>query len=136
MSALLKLDVEDLSPQMRLIVETIGLPATVRLHEWRSGVRIFVPIAPNDSHELVRRIGLVAARKLAETFGSGELLVPRADRALRAVRNREILRRYEAGESAWTLCGEYNVSERQFWNIIVKTRDASGGGDPAQPDLF
>lgn len=113
------IDPADLPASLREVIEIIGLPATLKLVEnWGGLIALYIPRNINTDHPLARQLGLEAAFKLTERWGGDYLRnIPKATAALRAARNREIIARRAAGESAAKLALEYGVTERQIWNV-------------------
>ena len=99
-----------LSPKLAEMVNLIGLPATMKMVERFGGLRIYIPANPSDEHPFAEVIGYDNLLKLAEATGAngqGErFLLPKAMRALNAVRNARIRGDYQAGKSTRTLAVE------------------------------
>lgn len=136
------IDVDDLSPTLRIICDLIGLPATLALVHARGGVRVYIPYADHLSagHWLVQLLGRERAEALCRGLGSGELTIPRARRALQLARDRAIHAERASGASARQLASRYQLSERQLWEILSREpRPVSATGqarDERQMSLF
>lgn len=117
---------DDLPASARDLAGLIGLPATLRLVEgWGGVMRLYVPKAVPQDHELARALGLEAARALSRVFGGDYLpSVPRCADALRQARNRALLRRRAEGASPATLALEFGLTERQIWRLLAEAREA------------
>lgn len=114
-----EIDIEDLPGILRELVELMGLPATLKLVDHYGGVRLYVPVKYDSDHVLVRQIGAAAATILIEHYGGEEHFdIPKAERALRAVRDRRIRAEY-ACKSRRRLAREYDLTERQIGNIVA-----------------
>lgn len=106
------MDIELLPRSLRDIVDTIGLPATIALVKCYGGIRCSVPRTMTRDHVLAKRIGHEPACKLTERYGGETLELPLAVRALLALRDAEIIRRSNAGESANALAREFNTDRK------------------------
>ena len=97
----------------------IGLAGTLRIVETYGGVRLYVPKTVDGDHDLVKLIGIEAARKLAAEYG-GELHmdIPRAVAATRAARDACIHADRAAGMTHRELALKYKLTERQIRNIL------------------
>ncbi len=126
-----EIDIEDLPGILRELVELMGLPATLKLVDHYGGVRLYVPVKYDSEHVLVRQIGAPAATILIEHYGGEEHFdIPKAERALRAVRDRRIRAEY-AFKSRRRLAREYDLTERQIGNIVAGVE-----WDDGQESLF
>ncbi len=126
-----EIDIEDLPGILRDLVNLIGLTGTLKLVEHYGGVRLYVPVKFDPEHRLVKLLGAEAALKLIEAYGGEEHFdVAKAERALRAVRNREIRAEY-AHKSRRQLARERDLTERQIGNIV-----AGAELDDGQEELF
>lgn len=117
-----------LEPILQDIVELIGLPHTMRLVETYGGVRLYVPKQSlEDDHDLVRLIGREAAEKLQTIYGGeSHFDIPKAERALRAVRDAEIraARTARTGRmSVRELALKYGLTERNIRYILGEMED-------------
>jgi Mor family transcriptional regulator len=122
---MIEIDTDLLPPILQNIVAGIGLPLTMKLVQARGGVRLYVPkLELEDDHYLVQLLGREAAEKLQSMFGGDEHFdLPKAERALRAVRDTEIRRRRIKGESVRSLALEYGLTERQIYAICDELMD-------------
>ncbi len=127
---------EDLPELPGIIVELreiIGWTAVIRLVEAYGGTPFFVPSDYRPGDALIRLIGARETVALIEAFRGERLYFPKLDRALRALRDREIVRKYrEGGYTSRMLAREYNLSDRRIWEIIA----AAGIADDNQRSLF
>ena len=117
---------DDLPASARDLAGLIGLPATLRLVEkWGGTMRLYVPRNIGPDHELARVLGLEAARALSSRY-DGDYLpsVPRCADALRAARDRALLRRRAEGASPAALALEFGLTERHVWRILSAVRAA------------
>lgn len=109
----------------RELVEVMGELPAMRLINAMGGLFFCVPGWPlkrvsQRFDRLVEIVGEEAAIKYAERWGNVEIQVPKCAAALRLVRNRDIARRYDAGEPVPDICRRYDISERHFWKLVKK----------------
>ncbi|GAB0055728.1 hypothetical protein SIID45300_00023 [Candidatus Magnetaquicoccaceae bacterium FCR-1] len=109
---------EDLPGSLEEIAEVIGREGALQLVHACGGTRIFVPRKLRVQHKLVTLLGFEQARKLSSHFGGETLTVVRAAELLRRRRNREIIRRYDAGDGVRQLARENALTERQIYAIL------------------
>ena len=117
---------ELLPPRLQEFVRLIGLPATMLLVERFGGLRIYIPATATVDHPFAELIGYDNLVKLAEQYGidgtGDRLLLPRAERALNAVRNAQIRADYVASKSLRELAAEHHLTERHVSRIVAHTR--------------
>jgi hypothetical protein len=118
----MKLALDDLPDSLRDIVELIGLPATLKIVEHLGGSCIDVPAKYRDDFLLVRIVGHQAAAKVVAYYAGERIYIAKADDALRAQRDAEIVDRYEGGASMLALALEHHLSTRQVWNILKRSK--------------
>lgn len=118
------IDIDLLEPLLQDLVDLIGLHPTMQLVHAYGGVRLYVPKLELDGdHYLVRLIGPGAAKKLQSIYGGEPHFdIPKAERALRAVRNAAI-RTKRLNTSLRQLALEYHLTERQILNICSEMED-------------
>lgn len=112
----------DLPSSMIEIKEVIGLRGAVILLNRCGGTRLFVPRRLRVQHKLVVWLGMEAAQKMCAYFGGETLSIVRASKALKTVRNREIIARYGQGEKASSLALGFGLTERQIYTILSGSR--------------
>lgn len=123
----------DLLPQvLQDFVRLIGLAATMILVEHFGGRRLYIPANPHPDHQLVKLIGLDNLVKLSRVYGLQDHFdIPKAERALRHLRDQKIRSEY-GPKSTSQLAREYNLTERQIWNIVGRPSTSSS----SQEQLF
>lgn len=109
---------EDLPGSLAEIAEIIGREGALRLVDTCGGTRIFIPRKLRVQHKLVTLLGFEQAQRLSLHYGGETLTVVRAAELLRRRRNREIVRRYDAGEGVRQLARENALTERQIYSIL------------------
>lgn len=110
----------DLPESLREIVDLLGLGATMQLVNTHGGTRLFVPKQVKAQHHLANLLGMEQARRLSDHFGGESLTIPRMANAMRSKRNREIVRRYDGGDSVRILAHAYNLTDRQIYTILSR----------------
>ncbi|MBF0294269.1 MAG: hypothetical protein HQL96_03700 [Magnetococcales bacterium] len=109
---------EDLPGSLEEIAEVIGREGALKLVHECGGTRIFIPRKLRVQHKLVTLLGHEQAKRLSLHFGGETLTVVRAAQLLRRTRNREIVRRYDAGEGVRQLARDHALTERQIYAIL------------------
>ncbi|MBF0438739.1 MAG: hypothetical protein HQL93_06405 [Magnetococcales bacterium] len=109
---------EDLPNSLEEIAMVIGREGALQLVGACGGTRIFVPRRLRAQHKLVTLLGFAQAQRLANHFGGETLTVVRAADLLRRTRNREIVRRYDAGDGVRQLARDHALTERQIYSIL------------------
>ena len=112
---------QNLPESLTEVAEVMGLSATTKLVKAYGGTRIFVPKRLGAQHKLANLLGLEQARRLSHYFGGESLSIARAANATRLIRNKDIVRHYDAGKAASSLALEYRLTERQIYTILAKT---------------
>jgi len=111
-----------LPESLRELVDLIGLPAALKLVErWGGITAVYVPRDMTPGHHLARVLGYPAALKLARMYGGGCLRnIPRCVGALRAVRDRQVLRLRADGLSPRDIAPQVGLTERRVWGILAE----------------
>lgn len=105
------------APQLRNIVAVIGMPLTVRLLRKKGGTKARVPRGA-DAMLFARIIGEEPARNLARLFtGQPYVTLPKVDKILMEIRDREIRAAAAAGEKLQDQALKHDLTERQVLNI-------------------
>ena len=86
------------------------------MSDWKEKIK--AENLPEQYRKFTDAIGLDAALSLFEQFGGEVLYVPKAQGARNSIRNSELLRRYNAGESPTALCREYGITRGTFYKAI------------------
>lgn len=115
----------DLPETAHALIEVIGLQATIDLVAVHGGNDIKVPaVVDGDSQAwamLEETIGREAAAKLVNShFKDTPVYVPMCTAALRAERNRDIVRRLETGEEFDAVRRLHRVSRSYLYRLISK----------------
>ncbi|MBF0370679.1 MAG: hypothetical protein HQL52_14600 [Magnetococcales bacterium] len=108
----------DLPDSLLEIKDAIGLEGAMTLVKSCGGTRLFIPKRIRAQHKLAQLLGIERARRLSLRFGGETLMIVRAVKAMRQARNREIIRRYDAGIPVRTLAQEYDLTERAIYAIL------------------
>ena len=114
---------ELLPKRLQEFVHLIGLPATMLMVERHGGLRIYIPAFPTQDHPFAELIGYDNFCALCAEYGmDGHGLrfeLPRALRALNAVRNARIRSDYEGGKTVRLLAAEHKLTERHVTRIVA-----------------
>lgn len=84
------------------------------------GVLIRVPKTAPAEHRLAELLGMAAYRQLCDNYGDELLNIPRAAKAIRAIRNQQILEDFSRGARQASLALKYGMTQRQI-NAICST---------------
>lgn len=122
---------EDLPPLLTEICAAIGWKHTLVLVEAHGGTDLFVPSVFHADLPLVQLVEEEASKKLIAKYGGTKIYIARLSQAMRNIRNKQIATRLET-EPAAKLAREYQISERQIWNIAKCPHTLR----EMQPDLF
>lgn len=109
---------ELLPPRLHEFVRLIGLPATMLMVDRFGGLRIYIPLEPTPEHMFAELIGFDNLVALCSEFNGDRVLLPRALRALNAVRNAKIRAEY-GPKSLRDLASEYRLTERHVSRIVA-----------------
>lgn len=116
------LDLDLLPPLLQDFVRLIGLEATMAFVRHSGGLRIYIPTPARatDDHDYAKVIGTANLRVLAEVYGGeSHFQLPKAERALIAVRNSRIAAAYATHKTARELAAEYHLTESQIVRIVA-----------------
>ena len=125
-------------PLLQDFVRLIGLQATMSLVGALGGCRLYVPTAARatPSHSLAAIIGFENLLKLADEYGGqSHFQLPKADRALKAVRNAQIAQAYAKAQTARELAQAFGLTEGQVVRIVAQ-QGVSAPPDRRQNQLF
>jgi hypothetical protein len=113
------------------ISELTGLKAALALADEWGGRRLYIPSIErlHETHELVRVVGMAAARKIALQYGREQVAVPLA----RASLKRQIVTEIENNLTNAAIAKKLGTTER--WVERVRSV-AKSPSDPKQQNLF
>lgn len=124
----------DLLPsQLRVVARAGGVSAALRLVECRGGQRIYVPQAVEPDHWLVEIIQISGLQALVAAYPSEHIEVPKAEAALRFLRDCEMRAARARGASITQLAGTTRLSRRRVLQVLASD---CGQADNEQPSLF
>jgi hypothetical protein len=110
-----------LPPLLQEFERLVGLQATMALvQKW--GLRVYFPTPERVTEEppYAAVIGIEALLKLAEEYGGlPHFQLPKAERALQAVRNARIAAEYATNKTAREIAAEYGLTEGQVVRIVA-----------------
>ena len=116
------IDTDLLPPLLQDFVRLIGLTATLDLVHAYGGLRIYIPTPARvrPDHPIAKLIGTDRLAALAEVYGAeAHFPLPKAERALLAVRNARIAHDYATRKTARDLAAEHRLTERQIERIVA-----------------
>jgi Mor family transcriptional regulator len=129
----------DLLPQLLQDFERlIGLPATLDLVRVYGGLRIYIPTPErvHSDHQLAKIIGVDRLMTLAKVYGGEDhFTLPKAERAILALRNARIAHAYGHHKTVRELAMEHRLTERQIERIVAAA-GVSAPADRRQSTLF
>ena len=111
-----------LPPLLQDFVRLVGLQATMALVGAVGGLRVYIPTPERATpeHPFAVLIGFDSLLKLAAEYGGQpHFQLPKADRALKAVRNAQIAKAYAKDRSARQLAEEFRLTESQVVRIVA-----------------
>lgn len=116
---------DDLPEAAHVLIEVIGLQATIDLVKVHGGDEIKVPaVVDGDSRAwalLEEAIGYEAATKLVKSHFKGTpVYVPLCTAALRAARDREIVRKIDAGEHFDQVRSAHRITRSYLYRLLRK----------------
>jgi hypothetical protein len=115
---------EDLPATARELVEVIGIDATIDLVKMFGGDDVKIPEIANGASRmwavLVETVGPAAAHKLVNRYAGTTVYVAMCAKALRVLRDREIIRRFDSGEQFDTIRREHKITRRHLYRILKK----------------
>lgn len=116
------IDSDLLPPLLQDFERIIGLAATLDLVRAYGGLRIYIPTPARvrPDHPIAKIIGVESLMALAEVYGAEDHFpLPKAERAILAVRNARIARAYETHKTARELAAVHHLTERQVERILA-----------------
>ncbi|EGJ49030.1 Mor transcription activator family protein [Desulfocurvibacter africanus] len=126
-----------LPESLRDMVDLIGLPAALKLVErWGGITAVYVPKDMTPGHDLARELGYPAALKLSSVYG-GDCLrnIPRCAGALRAARDRQVLRLRAENMAPRDIAPLVGLTERWVWEILNRAGEAERSRQIMLPGL-
>lgn len=100
------------------LIQTVGLPAVVRLAQRWGGRALWIPEIISAGHPITVAVGTEAAARLASTYGGTEIDVPAEANALREARNLEIVRRFLDGDTVSTIATAFCLSRAMVNKVL------------------
>lgn len=110
-----------LPPLLQEFERLVGLQATMALVQKWGGLRVYFPTPERvtEDHPYATVIGTDALLKLAKEYGGlPHFQLPKAERALQAVRNARIAAEYATHKTAREIAAEYGLTEGQVVRIV------------------
>ena len=132
------IDLELLPQLLQDFERLIGLPATLDLVRVYGGLRIYIPTPERvqPDHQLAKVIGVDALMALAKVYGGEDhFALPKAERAILALRNARIAHAYGHNKTVRELAAEHRLTERQIERIVARA-GITAPADRHQSTLF
>ena len=111
-----------LPPLLQDFERLVGLKATMALVRVYGGLRVYFPTVDRAQadHPYAALIGLDNLLKLSQEYGGQQhFQLPKAERALLAVRNARIAADYGADKTAREIAAEHGLTEGQVVRIVA-----------------
>lgn len=132
-ATLATLRLTDLPESLREIAQLIGLDGVRLLVRHYGGRRLFVPEGKRRSG-LAALLGDTRTRLLMGAYAGEPLYIPNLKHVLSRARDRELCRRWDAGEGVRTLAAAYGLSTTQVRTILHRAvPDSRPGSRPTRP---
>lgn len=140
-------DLSHLPTTAQKLVAVVGLPCALRLLDAYGGRTVNLYNSENSLEKMAALIGREASEKLLKFFGNAPFTVPTCQRAMKLVRNREVLAEFDKltagrnGVSARQAVAQITrrftpyMHERTVWRIL-KTTGELPKSDPRQMSLL
>lgn len=122
-----------LNESLALMVEVIGVDATLSLVNEYGGIAVHIPNKAKPSHVMVELIGDDNFKELCKYFGGAQFSFPRCVHLLRAVRDEKILAERKAGKTNFKIARDNALTERQVRRILKKQQSTD---NDCQKNLF
>ncbi|CAM4371156.1 Mor transcription activator family protein [Comamonas aquatilis] len=138
MNQAITVPIDLLPPLLQEFERLVGLQATMALVQKWGGLRVYFPTPERvtEDHPYAAVIGMDALFKLAEEYGGlPHFQLPKAERALQAVRNARIAAEYATNKTAREIAAEYGLTEGQVVRIVAML-GVSAPPDRRQRALF
>ncbi|MEX8193586.1 Mor transcription activator family protein [Comamonas guangdongensis] len=122
MSHAITVPIDLLPPLLQEFERLVGLQTTMALVQKWGGLRVYFPTPERvtEEHPYAAVIGIDALLKLAEEYGGlPHFQLPKAERALQAVRNARIAADYATNKTAREIAAEYGLTEGQVVRIVA-----------------
>jgi Mor family transcriptional regulator len=126
------IDRSALPPQLKRLVDVLGVALATKLLKRRGGTRLVLAQGRREG-ELVELLGVEACLRLHNAFeGVPVIWLPKADKLVAQIRDREIRRLHREGRSLVALALEFDLTSRHIQNILA----AAPIEPPSQSRLF
>lgn len=126
------LSLELLEPVLQRMVQLIGVQATFAVVDAHGGTLLNIPYKAYQNTGLVALIGAENATLLGREFGNERPYIPKAQAAMRQLRD-QVIARDLARMSCRQVARAHRLSERMVWKIRNKVGVPY---DPDTADLF
>ncbi len=133
-----RLNIDLLPVVVRDIADRFDLSVAMLIVEKYGGTRLWVPEDIGSDHELVVLLGLDTARKFCHEYSKEFLPISKSEKALRVIRDQDIILRLENGETKASVALAYGLTERQIYYIQLKHYEETEAEklEPSQASMF
>ncbi len=94
----------------------------MKLVEKFGGLEIHIPFKASRNHHLTLLLGRELAGRLTDHYGGCRIYIAKMDHMRKAMRNIDIVTRYQNGTKVRSLAREYGLTERRIFEIIRKNK--------------
>jgi len=116
--ALLDFQDELIPRQLREIATNTDQRTALVLLELYPGSHVYIPQEPVDGHKLADKLTVAEFKKLCSVYAKNVLKIPRADKAIRQLRNQKILNDYFVNRMRQgDIAVKYGVTEKTVGTI-------------------
>ena len=124
------INIDILPPQLRLLIDIIGLCESFRLLEKRGGTPLFICENPEKANVFKNIISDEAIIKLCTRLGPSTIELPKPDKITKQLRNMAIRADSKTMNNV-QLARKYNKTRKYIINILKQDKE-----DDPTPDLF
>lgn len=109
---------------MQQIVQAIGIDSALALARTYGGSKVWIPTADKlaEVHPVAQLLGMDQALALARIVGGSRLQVPLCQSVNDAIRNAQIVERWQAGDTARQISRTFNMTERGVMYVLEHAR--------------
>jgi hypothetical protein len=122
------ISIHQLPPQLKMLIQRIGYPATIALIRARGGQQVWIPKTATADRVLAQVIGKEALGELVKHHGGERLELPKVDKILIQRRDEALWRKRQAGATESELAREFKITRRWVLEICARRRREQAEG--------
>lgn len=122
------IDLKQLSKWQRELIQLLGIQDAFRLMTAFGGRPCYVPKTPEPDGKLSPVISKTALDALSNRHGGDFLLIPKADRIERLIRNHKIRESSKNGRSKRQLAADFGLTVRTVQSILKRSSRGKTNG--------